>query len=189
MDIFYRRKTHMLLVFNGVLYSTCGRWFNFLTSFTTRTSPKVLEWEHSKNTIMSAQYQRIMTTEPKASRAPGSTKQTLGQSDLYRGSAARLNHRPLTTPKSWEIELPSTRPIHEQQWFGSHVAPGNMLRINWVLENHVDTATGLKHPWFDRGCTYHYCGHILTSIFLLGVGPDNNNPEDMVGMTTSASNI
>ncbi|OQE63938.1 hypothetical protein PENNAL_c0234G11595 [Penicillium nalgiovense] len=76
---------------------------------------------------MSAQYQRIMTTEPKASRAPGSTKQTLGQSDLYRGSAARLHHRPLTIPKS-------------------HVAPGNMLRINWVLENHVDTATGLKHP-------------------------------------------
>jgi hypothetical protein len=139
----------------------CERWFDFLTSFTTRTSPKVLEWEHSKNTIMSAQYQRIMTKKVKVSRAPGSTKQILGQSDLYRGSAARLNHRPLNNPQVVRNGAPF-HTSYEQQWFGSHIPPGNMPQINWRLKHHVYTATGLKYPWFDRACTHHYCGHILT---------------------------
>jgi hypothetical protein len=43
----------------------------------------------------------------------------------------------------------------------------------------VDTATGLKYPWFDRGCTYHYCGHILASIAFLGAGAENDNPQNL----------
>jgi hypothetical protein len=131
---------------------------------------KILSCRHSTNELW-----------PKKLKSPEllEAQNTLGQWDLYRGSAARLNHRTLTTPKSWELELPSIRPIHEQQWFGSHVAPGDMLQINWRLEHHVDTATGLKYPWFDRGCTYHYCGHILASIVLLGAGAGNNNPQNL----------
>jgi hypothetical protein len=131
---------------------------------------KILSCRHSTNELW-----------PKKLKSPEllEAQNTLGQWDLYRGSAARLNHRPLTTPKSWELELPSIRPIHEQQWFGSHVAPGDMLQINWRLEHHVDTATGLKYLWFDRACTYHYCGHILTSIVVLGAGADNNNPQNL----------
>ena len=155
----------------------CERWFNFLTSFTTRTSPKVLEWEHSKNTIMSAQYQRIMTKEVKVSRAPGSTKhpRPVGSLSWQRGAA---EPSPSNNPQVVKNGTPFHTP-YEQQWFGSHVPPGNMPQINWRLEHHVDTATGLKYPWLDRACTYHYCGHILTSIVVLGAGADNNNPQNL----------
>jgi hypothetical protein len=40
---------------------------------------------------------------------------------------------------------------------------------NWIK-------TSLIRSWV---CTYHYCGHILTSIVLLGVGADNNHPESL----------
>lgn len=74
---------------------------NFLAPFATRTSSEMLKFEHLEISYY--------INDLKDSRAPGSAKQTLGESDLSSWLSVGLNHA-LTA----EMQLPSTRSYYDQ---------------------------------------------------------------------------
>lgn len=95
MNMFYGRKTHILLVFNSsYIQHWCKHWCRFSDTIHHPYIARGAEWEHSIDSIVLAQYQRIMIDDTKAL---GSTKQTLGQSDLLSWLSARLKHGAVQT--------------------------------------------------------------------------------------------
>ena len=111
MDIFYRRKTHMLLVSNGVYVQ---RWRSTLIQLSdTIHDPYITKrcWNENTQKILSYRHSTsgLWSKNLKAPELLEAQNRLLASRIHYRGCAARLNHGPLTTPKASEMQFPSTR--------------------------------------------------------------------------------